>query len=67
MAISSQPIGHVRSVNVGQPRTVPWHDRNVTTAIWKEPVEGRIAAAGVNLDGDGQADRRVHGGPTKSI
>jgi MOSC domain-containing protein YiiM len=67
MATSSQPIGHIQSVNVGQPRNVPWHDRVVTTAIWKQPVKGRIAAAGVNLDGDDQADRRVHGGPTKAI
>lgn len=67
MATSPQPIGQIESVNVGQPRKVPWHDRVVTTAIWKEPVKGRIAAAGVNLDGDGQADRRVHGGPTKAI
>jgi MOSC domain-containing protein YiiM len=66
-ATSPQPIGHVESVNAGQPRKVPWHDRVVTTAIWKEPVKGRIAAAGVNLDGDGQADHRVHGGPTKAI
>jgi MOSC domain-containing protein YiiM len=65
---SSPPvIGRVESVNVGQPRKVPWHGRVVTTAIWKEPVTGRIAAAGVNLDGDDQADRRVHGGPTKSV
>ena len=28
---------------------------------------GRVAAAGVNLDGDDQADRRVHGGPTKAV
>src|SRR3954452_7589050 len=61
------PIGRVESVNVGRPRQVSWHDRVVTTAIWKEPVTGTIAAAGVNLDGDDQADRRVHGGPTKSI
>lgn len=66
-ATSPQPIGHIASVNVGQPRKVPWHNRVVTTAIWKEPVKGRIAAAGVNLDGDDQADRRVHGGPTKAI
>jgi MOSC domain-containing protein YiiM len=46
---------------------VPWHDRVVMTAIWKEPVTGRITAAGVNLDGDDQADRRVHGGPTKAV
>ena len=67
MVMSPQPMGHVESVNVGQPREVPWHDRVVTTAIWKAPVKGRIAAAGVNLDGDGQADRRVHGGPAKAM
>jgi len=65
--MSPRTIGQIESVNVGQPREVQWHDRVVTTAIWKEPVTGRIAAAGVNLDGDGQADRRVHGGPTKAI
>ena len=62
-----QAIGHLVSVNVGRPRQVRWHDRTVTTAIWKKPVTGRIRADGVNLDGDGQADRRVHGGSTKAI
>ena len=37
------------------------------TAIWKAPVEGRVAVRGVNLDGDDQADRSVHGGPDKAI
>jgi len=60
-------IGHVASVNVGTPRTFPWRGRQVTTSIWKEPVAGRHQARGVNIDGDDQADRRVHGGPTKSI
>lgn len=64
---AGQPIGHLASVNVGQPRQVRWHDRTVTTAIWKEPVGGRVRAAGVNLHGDDQADRRVHGGSTKAI
>ena len=39
----------------------------VSTAIWKAPVEGRIAVRGVNLDGDDQADRSVHGGPDKAV
>jgi MOSC domain-containing protein YiiM len=65
--MSPHPIGVVVSVNVGQPREVRWHDRTVTTAIWKHPVSGRIPTANVNLDGDDQADRRVHGGPTKAI
>jgi MOSC domain-containing protein YiiM len=55
------------SVNVGRPRTIAWHDGNVTSAIWKEPVSGRVLVQGVNLAGDDQADRRVHGGPDKAV
>lgn len=66
-AMAPHPIGHVGSVNVGAPRRVRWHGRTVTTAIWKQPVSGRVAARDVNLVGDDQADRRVHGGPTKAI
>jgi MOSC domain-containing protein YiiM len=57
----------VVSVNVGQPRTVAWRDGTVTSAIWKQPVEGRLAVRGVNVDGDDQADRHVHGGPDKAV
>jgi MOSC domain-containing protein YiiM len=59
--------GRVVSVNVGTPRVVDWFGRRVTTAIWKEPVAGRVAVAGVNLNGDDQADRRVHGGPAMAV
>ena len=55
------------SVNVGRPRTLEWHGRSVRTAIFKEPVEGPVLASDVNLSGDDQADRRVHGGPDKSV
>jgi MOSC domain-containing protein YiiM len=57
----------VVSVNVGGVRTVEWYGRAVTTGIWKVPVDGRVAVRGVNLDGDDQADRRVHGGPDKAV
>jgi MOSC domain-containing protein YiiM len=59
--------GHVVSVNVGTPRVVDWFGRRVTTAIWKEPVAGRVPVAGVNVEGDDQADRRVHGGPAMAV
>jgi MOSC domain-containing protein YiiM len=59
--------GSILSVNVGRPRQVPWHGRTVTTSIWKAPVSGRVLAEGVNLAGDDQADRRVHGGETKAV
>ncbi len=59
--------GRVLSVNVGRPRTVDAGRHAVRTAIWKAPVEGRVAVRGVNLDGDDQADRSVHGGPDKAV
>ena len=57
----------VLSVNVGRPRPVDTGRRTVLTAIWKAPVDGRVAVRGVNLDGDDQADRSVHGGPEKAV
>ena len=57
----------VLSVNVGPIREVEWRGRIVTTGIWKEPVAGRVALRGVNLDGDDQADRTVHGGADKAV
>lgn len=60
-------IGRLVSVNVGEPRDVEWFGRTVRTAIWKGPVEGPVAVRGVNLAGDDQADRRVHGGVDKAV
>ena len=57
----------ILSVNVGRPRTIEWHGRRVRTSIFKDPVEGPVLAADVNLSGDVQADRRVHGGPDKAV
>jgi MOSC domain-containing protein YiiM len=57
----------VVSVSVGLPREVIWHGRRVTTGIFKEPVQGRIALRKLNLDGDRQADLSVHGGEAKAV
>lgn len=57
----------VRSVNVGTVRVVEYRGREATTAIWKDPVPGPVAVRGVNLEGDGQADRRFHGGADKAV
>jgi MOSC domain-containing protein YiiM len=46
---------------------VTWHGRSVTTAIFKQPVEGRVALHKLNLDGDRQADLTVHGGEHKAV
>ncbi len=55
------------SVNIGLPREVAWHNINVTTGIFKEPVKGRVALRKLNLDGDRQADLTVHGGEFKAV
>jgi MOSC domain-containing protein YiiM len=58
----------VTAVNVGPIREVAWRGTIVRTGIWKEPVGSRaVAVRGVNLDGDDQADRRVHGGADKAV
>jgi len=53
-------------VNVGKPRTLeddePW-----TTGFFKVPVSGPVALQTENLQGDGQADLKVHGGPDKAV
>ena len=57
----------VVSVNVGLPREVMWHGRSVTTGIYKQAVEGRVALRKLNLDGDCQADLSVHGEKDKAV
>lgn len=37
------------------------------TGIFKEPVAGRVRVRRLNLEGDGQADLSVHGGPDKAV
>jgi MOSC domain-containing protein YiiM len=65
--LMASPIGKVLSVNVGGVRDFEYNGRPAKSAIWKSPVVGRIAARGVNLAGDDQADRRAHGGPDKAL
>jgi MOSC domain-containing protein YiiM len=55
-------------VNVGKPRQISVRrGRPMMSAIVKDPVEGPVRVEGVNLAGDDQADRRVHGGPDKAV
>jgi MOSC domain-containing protein YiiM len=57
----------VVSVNVGLPRDVTWQGQTVSTGIFKQAVDGRVAVRTLNLDGDRQADLTVHGGRFKAI
>jgi MOSC domain-containing protein YiiM len=55
------------SVNVSLPKEVPYNDQTITTGIFKEPVGGRVTVRSINVDGDGQADRKVHGGRDMAV
>lgn len=60
-------MSRIVSVNVGELRTVEFRGRIVSTGIYKFPVEGAVRVEGVNVGGDDQADRRVHGGVDKAV
>jgi MOSC domain-containing protein YiiM len=61
-------VGRILSVNVGTPKQVGVRrGRPQMSAIFKAPVDGRVRVEGVNVAGDDQADRRVHGGPDKAV
>jgi MOSC domain-containing protein YiiM len=61
-------VSRLVSVNAGRPTQVAVRrGRPLMSAIGKAPVEGRVLVAGVNVAGDEQADRRVHGGPDKAV
>ena len=52
------------SIQVGRPRwNVTADGQRWRSAFFKAPVSGPVALGFTNLDGDGQADTSVHGGP----
>jgi MOSC domain-containing protein YiiM len=58
----------VLSLNVGVPKVIgTQRGAPVLSAIHKEPVDERLPVRGVNIRGDDQADRTVHGGPDKAV
>lgn len=57
----------IASVNVGMPAELATRDGVVMSGIVKRPVEGPVRAGRTNLEGDGQADLRVHGGPDMAV
>ncbi|GLU46381.1 MOSC domain-containing protein [Nocardiopsis ansamitocini] len=59
--------GIVQSVNVGRAVDAEWAGTLKRTAIDKNPVQGRVRAQTLGLDGDEQADTANHGGPDQAV
>jgi MOSC domain-containing protein YiiM len=57
----------LRSVNVGMPQTVIIGEQTIQTGIYKYPSEKALFLSHTQLEGDGQADLRFHGGPDKAV
>jgi MOSC domain-containing protein YiiM len=55
------------SIQVGVPRIVKLEGEEVSTGIFKAPVEKRLRLRHLNLEGDQQADLSVHGGQNKAV
>jgi MOSC domain-containing protein YiiM len=57
----------VVSLSVGGPRQVEWNGETVLTSIFKAPVDRRLIVTALNIEGDQQSDRTVHGGAEKAV
>ena len=57
----------ITSISVGLPKTVRFDGRDVLTGIFKAPVAGSVRVGEMGIDGDGQANLRVHGGRDKAV
>jgi len=55
------------SLNVGRPQEKEWNGRLFITSIFKGPVSGKRKVSFLNIEGDEQADLRVHGGVNKAV
>lgn len=55
------------SLNVGKPQEREWNGKTVRTSIFKSPVTGLRQVWFTNVEGDEQADLRVHGGVNKAV
>ena len=55
------------SIQVGVPRIVNLEGEEVSTGIFKAPIEKRLRLRHLNLEGDQQADLSVHGGQNKAV
>ncbi len=57
---------HIQSTNISQPKTILWHDKEVSTGIFKIPTTKAIYLGKHKVTDDYVADTKVHGGRYKA-
>lgn len=57
----------ILSLNIGQVREINRNGNIVSTAIYKTPVSGSLQVHNLGIEGDQQANLKVHGGVDKAV
>ncbi len=57
----------IMAVNVSQPLEFEFEGQRMRSSIFKQPVSGPVAVGKTNLEGDRQANLKVHGGAHKAV
>ncbi|MEL6534480.1 MAG: MOSC domain-containing protein [Bacteroidota bacterium] len=57
----------LEAVFVGKPTLVEHRGKEVNTGIFKQSISGPVKVSTLNLEGDQQADLKVHGGVNKAV
>ncbi|WP_194714426.1 MOSC domain-containing protein [Noviherbaspirillum soli] len=60
VSVNTAPVGNLFGAHAAA-------QRHVATGIHKEARTGPVVVGRLGLDGDAQADRRLHGGPNKAV
>ena len=56
----------ITSTNIAKPTTIIWNGKEITTGIYKEPVDQPIFLGKQNVQNDEISDRKHHGGEFKA-
>ncbi|REE24354.1 MOSC domain-containing protein YiiM [Winogradskyella pacifica] len=56
----------INSTNIAQPTKFIWNGEEITTGIYKKPIEVAIHLGLTDVKGDEVSDRKVHGGEFKA-
>mgnify|MGYP000057698187 FL=1 len=57
----------VLSINISEPKKIVFNGKELTTSIYKMPVEESVEVHEHGVNGDRQADLKVHGGYDKAV
>jgi MOSC domain-containing protein YiiM len=63
----TKTAGVLQAIFTGRPATIQFRGKPMLTSIYKQPVEGPVMVRRLGVEGDEQADLRVHGGPDQAV